>query len=265
MFRTALILLVGLLSSYSVPHSLLAQPEWQGSESEDSAAGLQPILVELFTSESCASCPPAEQNLAYLQKEQPYAGAEIITLAFHVDYRDAPGWKDPFASPLFTQRQQVYDRKFRTGNIYTPQMVVDGDIEFIGSKLEKAESAIRKSLKNEKGKVELNVSGDKLEIRVSALPKMDFATVYLAYAEDGLSSDVRGGENAGKFLSHVSVVRALNGVSRIEPQQAAFELETDLRIDPAWDRGRLKAVVFVQENHSRKILAVGSVRLSAAN
>lgn len=222
----------------------------------------RPVLVELFTSESCASCPPAEQNLAYLQTEQPYAGADIITLAFHVDYRDVPGWKDPFASPLFTQRQQVYDRKFRTGNIYTPQMVVDGETEFIGSKLEKAESAINKSLKNDKGRVALNVAGDKLEIRISALPEIEFATVYLAYAEDGLTSSVRGGENAGKTLSHVSVVRSLNGIGMIEPGQRAFELDTVLNIGAEWDREKLKAVVFVQENHTRKIFAVGSEPLS---
>ncbi|MCO6510275.1 MAG: DUF1223 domain-containing protein [Aridibacter famidurans] len=239
-------------------HVPASVPEGSGSKT------VRPVLVELFTSESCASCPPAEQNLAYLQKEQPYSGAEIITLAFHVDYRDVPGWKDPFASPLFTQRQQVYDRKFRTGNIYTPQRVVDGDIEFIGSKLDKAESAIKRSLKRDKGQVELSVAGSKIEIRVRALPDTDYATVYLAYAEDGLTSSVRGGENAGKTLGHVAVVRSLNGIGRIEPGQIEFEMEAALNIGADWNREKLKAVVFVQENHTRKIVAAASQSLSVS-
>lgn len=221
----------------------------------------QPVLLELFTSEGCSSCPPAERNLAYIQTEQPYSDAEIITLAFHVDYWDGLGWKDPYASPLFTQRQRVYDRKFRTGNIYTPQMVVDGDFEFVGSNLDKAEKAIKRSVRDEKGVIDLSVAEGKLKVDISRLPKLDASTVYIAYAEDGLSSDVRRGENAGKTLSHLSVVRALNGVGMIKPGNASFTIETPLNIDPKWDRDRLKAVVFVQENHTRKVFAVASIKL----
>ena len=226
-----------------------------------SAAVRQPVLVELFTSEGCASCPPAEKNLAYLQNEQPYSDANIIALAFHVDYWDNLGWKDPFSSPLFTQRQRVYDRKFRTGSIYTPQMVVDGDIEFVGSKLDKAEKAIARSVENRKGIVSLSVEGDDLNVKVTGLPEIEAATVYLAIAEDGVGSDVRRGENAGKKLRHVAVTRSLTGLGRIEPGQKDYSSETTLSFDPAWNRKNLKAVVFVQENHTRNVYGVGSVRL----
>lgn len=260
MKKLAILVVLALASACSAQQRAAAGGPGPASDPASSASR-QPVLVELFTSEGCSSCPPAEKNLAYLQTEQPYAGAEIITLAFHVDYWDGLGWRDPFASPLFTQRQRVYDRKFRTGNIYTPQMVVDGDIEFVGSKLDKAEKAINRSLENDKGKVLLEVREGKIFIRISGLPETDYASVYLAYAEDGLSSDVKRGENAGKTLSHVSVVRALNGVGRVEPGQRSFELETSMDIDPGWDRDRLKAVVFVQENNTRKVYAVASVAL----
>ena len=219
-----------------------------------------PVMVELFTSESCASCPPAEKMLAKLEREQPFAEAELITLAFHVDYRDGFGWKDKYASPLFTQRQKVYDRKFRTGYIYTPQMVVDGDIEFTGSNEKKAEKAVEKSLKNKKAEIGLSFDKDgKLNVKISKVPEHSDATIYLAVAEDGINTRVRGGENSGKDLSHVSLVRSLNGLGRILSTQNSFEVEKNLYFEPDWKKENLRMVVFVQENGSRNILGVGRI------
>jgi len=234
-----------------------------GGTAAASSPARQPVLLELFTSEGCASCPPAEKNLAYLQTEQPYSGADIITLAFHVDYWDGLGWRDPFASPLFTQRQKVYDRKFRTGNIYTPQMVVDGDIEFIGSKLDRAEKAISRAAKEEKARIFLSLDGDILSLQISSVPKSDVCSVYLAIAEDGLSSAVRRGENAGKTLSHVSVVRSLTGIGRLGAGETSFKAEAPMSIENSWDRSRIKAVVFVQENHTRRIIGAAAIRLGS--
>lgn len=260
MIKTAFFVILALVSSCSAQQKAAASGP-DASTGGGSAVKPKPVLVELFTSEGCSSCPPAERNLAYLQTEQPYPDAEIITLAFHVDYWDGLGWRDPFASPLFTQRQKVYDRKFRTGNIYTPQMVVDGDIEFVGSKLEKAEKAIGRSVLGPKAEISLENVKDKLSVRISGIPESDFATVYLAYAQDGLSSDVERGENAGKTLSHVSVVRALQGIGRVDPGQRNFEMEVAPGIEKVWDREKLKLVVFVQENHTRKVLGVAAISL----
>ena len=222
----------------------------------------QPVLVELFTSEGCSSCPPAEKNLAYLEKDQPFGEAEIITLAFHVDYWDDLGWKDRFASPLYTQRQRVYDRKFRTGNIYTPQMVVDGETEFVGSKLEKAEKAILNAVRKKKAEIGLKVNDGIVSIEISDIPDPKDATVYLAIAEDGLSSDVRRGENAGKNLAHVSVVRSLSGIGRIGAGETEFVLRSHILSVPEDSNERnLKVIVFIQENGSRRILGVGAVRM----
>lgn len=257
------ILLVLLLGSVCAAQN--AGPGAEGAGGSASTGkrltGRQPVLLELFTAEGCPSCPFAEQNLAFLQIEQPYREAEIITLAFHVDYWDGSGWKDPYASPLFTQRQKVYDRKFRTGNIYTPQMVVDGDIEFVGTKIEKAEKAITRSVGNDKAGISLSLAGGKLSVSISGIPRIDAATVYLAIAQDGISSDISRGENAGKTLSHVSVVRSLTGIGRTDAGSRSFSASTNLSIPSDWDRGSLKAVVFVQENHNRKIHGAGWIAI----
>ncbi|MBS1794541.1 MAG: DUF1223 domain-containing protein [Acidobacteria bacterium] len=219
-----------------------------------------PVLVELFTSEGCSSCPPADRALAFLDREQPVAPAEIVTLAFHVDYWDDGGWKDPFSSAQFTARQEFYGQKFRTGSIYTPQMIVDGGTEFVGSNTGRATSAVLDAAKNPKGSVEIVRDGEKLKVKVSELPDHEAATLFLAVAEDELSSNVARGENSGQTLAHQSVARRLKPLGAIDPQQKSLESETVLTPDPGWKRENLKLIVFAQENTTRRIIAVGKIR-----
>jgi hypothetical protein len=238
---------------------------FESRSSDKKAYNRQAVLVELFTSQSCASCPPAEKMLTTLQTEQPFEQAELITLAFHVDYRDGFGWTDKYASSLFTQRQKVYDRKFRTGKLYTPQMVVDGDIEFIGSKMDKAEKAVEKSLKNKKASVDLTIENERLKVKISAMPEHEDATVYLAIAEDGINTRVSNGENAGKDLGHVSLVRVLKGLGRIAPNKNSFELDTNFQIQTDWKKENIKLIVFIQENSSRIIRGSNVISLKPTN
>src|SRR5258708_30693112 len=105
-----------------------------------------PVIVELFTSEGCSDCPPADVLLEKLIATQPIGGAEIIGLGQHVDYWDRLGWKDRFSSSALTNRQQLYQTRFGTESIYTPQMVVDGRTEFVGSDASAARKAIEKAL-----------------------------------------------------------------------------------------------------------------------
>ncbi|MGI8542091.1 MAG: DUF1223 domain-containing protein, partial [Aridibacter sp.] len=162
---------------------------------------------------------------------------------------------DAYASPLFTQRKQVYDRKFQTGKIYTPQMVVDGDIEFVGSKFDRAEKAVDKSVQNRKADIKLSYENERLNIKISDIPDQDASTIYLAIAEDGIST--RG----SKDLSNVSVVRRLKGLGRIEANQKSFEMNTNFQIQEDWKRGNLKFVLFIQENKTRNILGVNQINI----
>lgn len=221
-----------------------------------------PVLVELFTSEGCSSCPPADRVLTQLEKEQPNPNAEIITLALHVDYWDSLSWKDEYSSAMFSQRQTVYGQKFQLGSIYTPQMVVDGQTQFVGSNLETANKAITDNAKNAKATIELANADNNLKIKISDAPKHENATVFLAITEDNLASNVRGGENSGKKLEHTSIVRELKSLGMLSAEQKNLELENALQIQPNWKRENLKFVVFVQENASRKILGVNRKSIS---
>ncbi len=217
-------------------------------------ASKQPVLVELFTSEGCSSCPPADRALAFLQKEQPNPQAEIMTLEFHVDYWNDLGWNDEFSSPLFTQRQQFYARKFRLSSAYTPQMVVDGRFELVGSNLGKAQNSISEAAKNVKAQIKLTREEDNLKVQISDIPAHQDSTVYLALTEDNLISNVARGENAGSTLEHISVVRELKMLGSLAAKSQKFETEYAVQLQPTWKKENVKFVVFIQENQSRKIL-----------
>ena len=219
----------------------------------------QLVLLELFTSEGCSSCPPADRNLAFLEKEQPVSQAEIVTLSLHVDYWDYIGWKDAFSSPLFTQRQELYAEKLRLDSSYTPQMIVDGRTQFVGSNSGDATKAITEAARVQKGKVEIIQNGDKIKVKISELPAHEAANIMFAVTEDNLSSNVSRGENSGRKLEHQSVVRELKSIGTINSTEKTTELETSLTANPNWKSANLKFVVFVQENESRKVLGVGRI------
>ena len=232
----------------------------ENSEPANLIVKKQPVLVELYTSEGCSSCPPADQALAFLEKEQPYAQAEIVTRALHVDYWNNLGWKDEYASPLFTQRQAVYAQRLKLDSSYTPQMIVDGRLQFVGSNLGEAGKAIMEAAKSPKANIETAfVDKNTLKIKISDIPRHGDSTVFLAYAEDKLASNVKRGENAGKVMEHVSVVRQLLPLAKIEAKSNVYEQETAVNLQPEWKAENMKYIVFVQENESRRILGIGKI------
>lgn len=220
-----------------------------------------PVLVELFTSEGCVTCPPADRLLSQLEKNQPSDAAEIITLSLHINYWDNIGWKDRFSSPIYSQRQEIYKHKFKIATVYTPQMIVDGAKQLIGSNSAEANKAISESAKLPKANIEITRTEDNLKINVSDVPAHGDATVFLAIAEDNLSTKISGGENNGRTLEHNSVVRDLKPLGRILTADDKFELETDLQFQSDWKQNDLKLIVFVQENESRRILGVAKILL----
>jgi hypothetical protein len=230
------------------------------SEATPPSGDRQAVLVELFTSEGCSSCPPADRALAFLEKQQPVTKAEIVTLAFHVDYWDRLGWKDRFSSPLFSRRQEGYAHAFKLGSNYTPQMVVDGAAEFVGSDTGRASTEILKATGSSKADVVVVRHGEHASVKIASAPDHRESTVFAAIAEDGVSTRVEGGENSGKTLEHVSVVRELKTLGTLNPGQTEFQSEVDVKAPSDAKKESLKVVVFVQENGSRRVLGVGRTR-----
>lgn len=235
------------------------------SASATRAASPSPVVVELFTSEGCSDCPAAD---ALLAKIAPGAdGVSIVALSEHVDYWDRLGWRDRFSSAAFTNRQRVYGAHFNVDSIYTPQMVVDGMAECVGSDAAAARRAITKAAATAHGVVRIHAEssgGNQLSVDVAAseLPKIssgDRLDFVIAITEDGLSTDVKRGENHGRTLSHVAVVRQMATVA--ESSADLSKAHGLLTIDPDWRRDRLKVVAFVQERRGRRILASAALPL----
>lgn len=239
-----------------------------------------PVIVELFTSEGCSDCPPADTLLDTLIAKQPIAGAEIIGLGQHVDYWDRQGWKDRFSSAALTNRQRVYQARFATESIYTPQMVVDGRAEFVGSDVNAARKAIEKTLVAPHGLVKVDPprmsqardrDGDvrvaHVSVTVSDLPPVsrgDQADIVVAVIESGLTTDVKRGENHGKVLTHAPVVRVLTTMGHVPSDRTTASAVADVPLGRAWQVDRLAVVAFVQEVRGRTILAAASVPLKNA-
>jgi hypothetical protein len=239
-----------------------------------------PVIIELFTSEGCSDCPPADALLEKMIATQPAAGAEIIGLGQHVDYWDRLGWKDRFSSAAFTGRQQAYQRRFATESIYTPQMVVDGRAEFVGSDANAARKAIERTLTAAHGVMRIDVGAElappakaeqarplHVAISVSDLPhaaRGDRADIILVVTESGLTTDVKRGENHGKVLKHAPVVRYLATIGQVAVDGAIAAAAADIPLAADWQRDRLAVVAFVQEQRGRTILASASAPLKSA-
>ncbi len=229
----------------------------------------RPVLVELFTSEGCSSRPPADALLVRLESDQPVEGAEIIALGFHVDYWDYIGWRDRFSSAAYSDRQRDYAEAFRGETVYTPQMIVDGHTEFVGSDARRASAAIQRAALTAKARIELTLSNSrenrvKLEARVSALPveAEKGVDLWVAVTESHLTSRATRGENSGRQLNHTAVVREFRRVAQLQPGRESTQL-FELKLSSDWQRQNLRAVVFIQERSSRLITGAAQVRLPA--
>ena len=223
------------------------------------AAERKPVLVELFTSEGCSSCPPADRLLRDLERRQPVAGAQVIALSEHVDYWNSLGWRDPFSSRQCSLRQEQYARAFHLESNYTPQMVVDGRTELVGGNGGKAVDAIARATQQPKADVSLKWHAGKLAIHVAHVPG-DNWKVLLAVAESGLRSSVTAGENSGRTLEHTSVVRSLREAGSV--RHGEFQADIEVVRAKEWNADNLTAVAFVQDARTRAIAGVGFVKMA---
>lgn len=210
-------------------------------EPKRSAAG--PIVVELFTSQGCSSCPPADRQLSKLARAGSLSGRPLAPLSFHVDYWDDLGWTDPYASPAWTERQHAYARALRDRSVYTPQIVIGGSRGMVGSKSFDVNAAIRMAPAPALLPAKATWSETQLEVTTTAPPDAD---VLVAVWEDGRRIEVTRGENAGKALGNDRVVRRLERVARAG-KQGTIRIE----LDRSWRS--VGAVVFAQRADKRII------------
>ena len=216
-----------------------------------------PVVVELFTSEGCSSCPAADAALRELETAQSVPGVEVIALGEHVDYWNRLGWKDSFSSPAYTARQRQYATGFGTGS-YTPQAVVNGRYEFVGSRTAELASTVAKAAKAPQAAVSVAISGSTAQVRVASVPPGTPATeVLLAITEHGLASQIGRGENSGLLLHHAAVVRQLILLGKVGAN-GTFAASPVLKLSADWKRPNLRAVALVQEIASRRIVGAAS-------
>ena len=265
-FSIVALLAILFLTLFTIRHLRAASTE-AGPDSY--GAPRTPVLVELFTSEGCSDCPPADALLEKLDRSQPVGGADLVVLSEHVDYWNDIGWKDPFSSHEFSVRQGDYAHRFRLDSPYTPQMVVDGDTEFSGSDERRAIRVIENTIKTPKLPVALSSihreSNNTLAVHVETGPvvssgRQSRVQVLIALADNSDQSSVRGGENSGRILKHVAVVRNLAQVGTID-NGGTFSKDVIVSTGNV-DQRNLRVIVIVQETGLGRVLGVGSARLS---
>jgi hypothetical protein len=222
-----------------------------GAGTAASSAQAPAILVELFSSEGCSSCPPADVLLRELDEARTVSGARVVALEFHVDYWDDLGWKDPFSREAWSDRQRSYTSA-GVGGMYTPGMIVDGRDGFVGSDAGRARAALGRAAKRAHVDVQLARAGSSLKVVVPKIAGPS-ASAWLAVSERGLWTKVERGENAGQKLLHGPVVRSLARVSRDLSQGLA------LTVPIAEEKSRLSFAVFVQRNESREVLGAAAL------
>lgn len=246
-----------LLCPLAVLVALLAL---EGAAAAGSASPV-PIVVELFTSEGCSSCPPADSFLRALDSSQPVAGAQLIVMEEHVDYWDDQGWKDPFSSHAATMRQMAYAERMRLQGPYTPEMVVDGGAEFVGSDRRKAAEIFDKALNLPMIGVRFaslqsgngTVTG---RIETDAIPRK--ADILVAVLLEHAESDVQRGENGGRHLEHVAVVQDF---ARVGKASKGENFSKDFTFPVKFKGQPLRVIGLVQEPNEGKILGAAVARL----
>ncbi|KAA2242610.1 DUF1223 domain-containing protein [Chitinophaga agrisoli] len=207
-------------------------------------------VVELFTSEGCSSCPPADELLESIQRDNK--NKELYLLAFHVDYWDHQGWKDRFSDHAYTERQLQYVNWLRLSTAYTPQIVVNGSAEYIGSSQGEVLKAISAGLSQQSNNtLTLNgrISGNELAVTYDGAGADKKTELVLALVQRSAHSNVKGGENTGRQLTHVQVVRQLREVDINSKKAITLDLPND------FDKNSFELVGFVQDKRDGHITA----------
>ncbi len=218
-------------------------------------------VVELFTSEGCSSCPPADANLSRLVEIAHKNELPIYALSFHVDYWNYLGWKDPFSQRQFTERQRAYARSLRSSRIYTPQMVINGKKRFVGSHGKLIQQTVIAALQTESTtslQLSLKETSDGLQISWKTRGAQEGDQINLALVEMMAESKVTAGENDGRQLTHVNVVRMFKTIK--SPQSAGSTL---MQINKKIDWNQYRIVGYIQASKTLQIKAAAEAELKS--
>jgi hypothetical protein len=260
--RCSATLLALTLAIFSLPLAAGGRsPQAATTPATAPAPGPHPVLIELFTSEGCSSCPPADIFIQKLDAAQPIADAQLIVLSEHVTYWDHDGWKDPNSSSALTDRQSSYETALGEKEVFTPQMVVDGTQEMRLGNVQQIKDILVKAAATPKVPVRIDAvtvdPGDKpvlhAHIEADVNPDNHNADVFVAVALDHVESQVLKGENGGKHLVHIAVVQQLTKVGKL-PKGKNFSQDVQLKLAPGTDPKNLRFVAFVQEPGPGKLL-----------
>jgi hypothetical protein len=235
------------------------------SAAQSQSAGVMdrrtPILVELFTSEGCSSCPLADAWLQQVDSSQPIPGAQMIVLSEHVDYFNNEGWKDPYSLALFTDRQDGYVRAMGLNAAYTPQAIVNGKSELLLSEPQQVRQVLAKAASAQQVLVsvrDLSIERNlhpvlRAHVDVDGGENKRSADIFAAVALDHAESQVARGENEGKLLKHVAVVEELARIGKLEKGKV-FSKDVQIKLPANMDLQNLRLIVFVQEPDLGRVL-----------
>lgn len=216
-------------------------------------------VLELFTSEGCSSCPPADRLLRDLIEDSQEKDLDIYALSFHVDYWNRLGWKDPYSSSAYSERQRNYARSLQS-NVYTPQLIVNGTEEFVGSNRAKAAMAIKQALNSPQKEIDIDFDakllGNSLSYSYKSKGKIAPSLLNIALVESGLSQEVSRGENRGRVLKHDNVVRTFETT-----ELDAMMGRGILSIPKDMDLKKARIIFYVQDKGTKEIVMAKAIDL----
>jgi hypothetical protein len=238
-----------------IPHlQMRAQAEGEAAQKNRGA-----VLVELFTSEGCSSCPPADALLRQIDGKQTKDGRRVIGISEHVTYWNHLGWSDPYSNDAYTQRQNEYGRRFHLDSVYTPQMVVDGEYELVGSDRDGLQRELDNSRNSQPSAIQiisLVPREDTLAVTYSLSGSLSSVSDELVavVADDETRSSVARGENSGRVLTHVSVARSIKHIAaRPALQEQMLEISIPRTSTTSQKQGR-RLILFVQEKGQGRVI-----------
>jgi len=258
-------------SSFLLPMLLLCAAGPVRTEDAAAPKPRTPILVELFTSEGCSSCPPVDAWLKQIDASQPVRGAQIVVLSEHVDYWNHEGWADPYSSPIFTDRQSSYVSAMTGSTAYTPQMIVNGETELKLDNQARVNQTFFNAAKAQQLPVSISVvSVDgaspvvlRAHVDVDGTASKHSADVFAVIALDHAESQVLRGENGGRRLSHASVALDLVRIGKLDKGKT-FSHDFQEKLKPGVDPKNLRLIVFVQETGPGPVLGAALQEVGSA-